>query len=614
MCGVCGLVGNPEGIDRAAMLDALSHRGPDDSGTFEVSMSAGMVWLGSRRLAILDLSETGRQPMSTPDGHLTVAYNGELYNLSELRKTLEQKGYRFRGTSDTEAVLYALREWETDALSRLRGMFALCAWDQSQQTLWLARDRVGEKPLYYIIQPGRILFASEVSSLLASGAVPRRMDPDGLDSYLTFGSVADPLTLVQGVRSLEAGHWARFSAEVFRTQRYWSLNDLPELEDRECSRTEAVQEAGSLLRDSCKSSMAADVPVGVLLSGGIDSSSLVAILTELGFHNLPTFSVVFRGLDVDHSEATWSSLVAKRFETDHHEVVVEGRDVALWVKQAVQAMDQPSYDGVNVYIISKAIRSAGLKVAISGQGSDELFLGYRQRHLFPPLLKLASSRARSASRPLAAGAAHLPFMHDTRYEKALQLGIGGDSQAVAYLIQNSIFSHRGVERLRGERRPSPARFVRDQGGTSPLNKLSRLQLSHYLRSVLLRDGDQMSMANSLELRQPFLDHRLVEAMASVPGRLRTLPRSVPKPLLVEAVGPRLPEQVVNRPKQGFSLPFERWLQEGLSVAPLAQSELGLERTAMEAVYKRFCRGQHWSRYWTLQVLAAWADRERISPC
>src|ERR687896_1284111 len=147
MCGVCGLVGNPEGIDRAAMLDALSHRGPDDSGTFEVSMSAGMVWLGSRRLAILDLSETGRQPMSTPDGHLTVAYNGELYNLSELRKTLEQKGYRFRGTSDTEAVLYALREWETDALSRLRGMFALCAWDQSQQTLWLARDRVGEKPL-----------------------------------------------------------------------------------------------------------------------------------------------------------------------------------------------------------------------------------------------------------------------------------------------------------------------------------------------------------------------------------------------------------------------------------------------------------------------------------
>jgi asparagine synthase (glutamine-hydrolysing) len=614
MCGFSGFVGDPTGINCAAMLHALSHRGPDDSGTFEATGPAGTVWLGSRRLAILDLTETGHQPMSTPDGDLTVAYNGELYNFAEVRQTLEQRGYRFRGTSDTEVLLYALREWGTDALPRLRGMFALCAWDQRQQCLWLARDRVGEKPLYYVVQPGRILFASEVRSLLASGAVPRRMDPDGLDSYLTFGSVADPYTLVQGIRSLEAGHWARFSVEDFRTGRYWSLSDIPELEPHECSREDVVEKTGSLLRNSCKSSMAADVPVGVLLSGGIDSSSLVALLTELGFENLQTFSVVFRGLDIDHSEGTWSSLVAKRFETDHHEVVVEGRDVALWVGQAVAAMDQPSYDGVNVYIISKAIRSAGLKVAISGQGSDELFLGYRQRHLFPPLLSLASSRARVASRPFAAGAAHIPLLHDTRYEKALQLGIDGDPQAVAYLVENSIFSYKGVERLRGQRRPSPARFVRNQGGTSALNKLSRLQLSHYLRSVLLRDGDQMSMANSLELRQPFLDHRLVEAMASLPGRLKTIPRSVPKPLLVEAVGPRLPEQVVNRPKQGFALPFGRWLQEGLSVASLAEVDLGLERTAMEEVYKRFRRGQHWSRFWTLQVLASWADRERITPC
>jgi asparagine synthase (glutamine-hydrolysing) len=614
MCGFCGFVGDPAGINRAAMLHSLSHRGPDDSGTFEASMPDGMVWLGSRRLAILDLTVTGHQPMSTSDGHLTVAYNGELYNFGEVRRTLERNGHQFRGTSDTEVLLYALREWGANALSRLRGMFALCVWDQRERCLWLARDRVGEKPLYYIIQPGRILFASEVRSLLASGAVPRRMDPDGLDSYLTFGSVADPFTLVQGIRSLEAGSWARFSVGEFRTQRYWSLSDVPELEDDECSREEVVQEAGRLLRNSCKSSMAADVPVGVLLSGGIDSSSLVTILTELGFVNLQTFSVVFHGLDVDHSEAGWSSLVAQEFETDHHEVVVEGEDVVQWVGEAVAAMDQPSYDGVNVYIVSKAIRSAGLKVAISGQGSDELFLGYRQRHLFPSLLKLTSSRARITTRPLAAGAALMPFMHDTRYEKVLQLGIGGDPQAVAYLVENSIFSHKGVERLRGERRPSPARFVHDQGGTSPLNKLSRLQLTHYLRSVLLRDGDQMSMANSLELRQPFLDHRLVEAMASVPGQLKTSPRSVPKPLLVEAVGPRLPRQVVNRPKQGFTLPFGRWLQEGLSVASLSETELGLERTAMEAVHRRFCRGQHWSRYWTLQVLAAWADRERISPC
>jgi asparagine synthase (glutamine-hydrolysing) len=614
MCGFCGFIGDPSGVNRGAMSCSLFHRGPDDSGTFEASGSAGTVWLGSRRLAILDLTDTGHQPMSTSDGNLTVAYNGELYNFKEVRQVLIQKGYRFRGSSDTEVLLYAWREWGTNALSRLRGMFAFCAWDHGEQCLWLARDRLGEKPLYYAIQPRRILFASEVRSLLASNVIPRRMDSDGLDSYLTFGSVADPFTLVEGIRSLQAGHWARYSAGDFQIRRYWSLNDVPELDDDECPHEEAVQQTAGLLRDSCKSSMIADVPVGVLLSGGIDSSSLVAVLTELRFQNLQTFSVVFHGPDIDHSEATWSSLVAKRFQTNHHEITVEGEDVALWVREAVTAMDLPSYDGVNVFIVSKAISSTGLKVALSGQGSDELFLGYRQRHLFPLLLKLASSRVRAASRPFAAAGGLLAFMHDSPYEKALQFGIDGDPQAVSYLIQHTIFSHKGVERLRGESRPSPARFIRGQGGTTPLNKLSRLQLSHYLRSTLLRDGDQMSMANSLELRQPFLDHRLVEAVAAVPGHLRTHPSSVPKPLLVEAVGSRLPGQVVNRPKQGFALPFGRWLQEGLSVATLAQSEVGLEKTAMEAVFQRFCKGQHWSRYWTLQVLAAWADKERLSPC
>jgi len=611
MCGICGFLGDPSGINHAAMLQSIMHRGPDDEGMYEETTPNGVLWFGHHRLAIQDLSRAGHQPMSTHDGCLTITYNGEIYNFHELRKRLEQRGHHFHSATDTEVILSAWEAWGPDAVNYFRGMFAFALWDRKDCSLWLVRDRLGEKPLYYIRQAERILFASEVRCLLASGVVERRIDSDGLDSYLTFGSVGDPYTLVKDVRAVEAGHWALFRGGQWTMQKYWSLSDIKEATS-DVPQKEAVETTAALLREANRLCMVSDVPVAVLLSGGIDSSSNVVMLNEMGFRTLETFSVVFAGPDIHYSEERWSSLVAERFGTRHHEIVVGSEEAMKWVPDAVQAMDQPSYDGVNTYLVCRAIRSSDIKVAISGQGADELFLGYQQRHLFPCLLKVAASPLKTLVRPWAALSSLAPNMADTKYEKILQLSTIDDAPAAAYLAQHSVFSHWGIERLRGQKRPCPSRFIRDQGGCSPLGRLSRLEIAHYLRNVLLRDGDQMSMAHSLELRQPFLDYFLVESVVSLPAALKVKPKRQ-KPLLVEAVGPALPSEVVQRRKQGFALPYNNWLRNGLSVDALASTDIGLDRKAVQAVYTRFIRGQDFPRYWALQVLSAWAGRERMSP-
>jgi len=282
-----------------------------------------------------------------------------------------------------------------------------------------------------------------------------------------------------------------------------------------------------------------------------------------------------------------------------------------WVPEAVQAMDQPSWDGVNTYLVCKAISSSGIKVAISGQGADELFLGYSQRHSFSQLLTAAQLPMRWLAPIIRATTRKLPI-HDTKYEKLLQTIGSPDALAAAYLAHHSIFSQQGLERLRGGRRPPQTRFVRPQGGSSPLGKLSRLELSYYLRNTLLRDGDQMSMAHGLELRAPFVDYRLVELVSAIPAAARLHPQQRQKPLLVDAVGPNLPAAIAQRPKQGFGLPYERWLRSGLQVADILPADMGLDAQAVFAVTRRFLQGHHWSRYWCLQVLAAWIKRAQLT--
>ncbi len=589
------------------MRDALGHRGPDDAGTFESASASGPLWFGHRRLAILDLSPSGHQPMTTPDGRYTITFNGEIYNFAELREELRSKGAAFLSTSDTEVVLKAWQCWGWTCVRRLKGMFAFALWDGAEERLWLARDRMGEKPLYYASRPGRFLFSSEVRALLASGGVERRMDADGLEAYLTFGSVADPYTLVEGVRAVEAGSVVRVDGDGVHAIPYWTLRDIADMEGP-VDEERIVGDTARAVRHALRRVMVSDVPVGVLLSGGIDSSSNAVLLSEMGFRNLMTFSVVFEGVGRDLSEKPWIQLVVDRQKTNHRYVTVSGEHTDSWVRCAVASMDQPTWDGVNTYFVVRAIHETGLKVAVSGQGADELFLGYGQRQSFDRLLRLART-----SPPFAGSLARrLAPSSGTRFEKLFQLFGADRPEEAAFLARHSMFSQAGLDRLRGRRTLPQTRFVRSQGGSTPLSVLSRLELAHYLRNTLLRDGDQMSMANSLELRAPFVDSDLVELVAATPTGLRVRPHRQ-KPLLVDAVGKGLPPEIAERKKHGFELPFNAWLRDGLDLADPTKADLGLDPAEVRSVRHRFLQGQDWPRFWTLVVLASWAARHHLSP-
>lgn len=609
MCGIAGVLGDLRGVDTAAMLRAIAHRGPDDEGECRHETRDGApLWLGHRRLSIQDLSPAGHQPMVSRDGRRRVVFNGEIYNFKELRAELEGLGARFRSGSDTEVLLEGFLHWGPSCVERFRGMFAFALWDDDADTLFLARDRLGEKPLYLHRSRDRLIFASEVRALLASGAVPRELDDEGLDAFLTFGCAADPFTLVDGVRALLPGEVLTVHRGEVARRRYWSLREIPS--HPRMARELAVEGTRARLMTSLRGTMVSDVPVAVLLSGGIDSSSNVTLLHEQGFRDLHTFSVTFGAQDAKYSEKPWSDLVARTFGTRHESVEVSLDDARRLVRAAVDAQDLPSVDGVNTYIVCDAIRRAGIKVAVSGQGADELFLGYSQRRLFRALLA-ASGRAPTALKSLLARARHaLPTPPDSSYEKALQALFAHDPVAGAYLAQHSVFSHVAIDRLRGAKRPSPARFVEDVGGDDALDRLSRLELGHYLRNTLLRDGDQMSMAHSLEVRAPFLDAELVRWVVSLPAALK-VEKSRNKPLLLDAVGPGLPRQVWDRPKMGFALPYDRWLREGLDLGAMEGPEAGLDPDAVGAVRARFEAGKNYTRQWALTVLARWIRRERM---
>ncbi len=616
MCGIVGFVGSPEGVDPEAALAALRHRGPDAEGSHRATLSNGQtLWLGHRRLSIVDLSDAGRQPMEGPGGRHVVVFNGEVYNFRALRDELGAQGYTFRSGTDTEVLLAAFDRWGLRCLERLRGMFAFALWDRTTETLTLARDRLGEKPLYYVHDGARFAFASEVGALLEGGFAERELDDDGLDALLTFGSVAEPYTLVHGVRSVGAGEVVTLRGGDLTRRRYWALGAIdPSGRGRE----EAVAGVRARLSRSLAQSMMADVPVAVLLSGGVDSSANVVLLAAQRWDNLATFSVTFGGVDRALSEKPYSDLVARRFGTRHTSVEVSLDDARSLVPRALDAMDQPSVDGVNVFLVSDAIARAGIKVAVSGQGSDELFLGYPQRRRFAALLganRALPAVVRHGLRALARSPLVPP---DGPWDKALQTLGASTALAGAYLAQHSMFAQSGVERLRGAPRPAVTRFVEPMtaglgapsGGGHPLDLLSRMELAHYLRNTLLRDGDAMSMAHSIEVRAPYLDADLVEFVVSTSPRHKLDPRRN-KALLLDAVGPALPREVWDRPKMGFGLPYQRWLREGLDLAEVVGPEVGLCPRAVAAVRDRFGQGQHYARWLTLLAFARWARRTRM---
>lgn len=624
MCGIVGIVADggsvlPETLERATQ--SLAHRGPDDHGTVIIRTEIPRtveIGLGNRRLAVLDLSPLGHQPMQDPATKNWIAYNGEIYNFKQLRARLENEGDRFVSNSDTEVILKGYARWGESIVSELRGMFAFAIWDARNQRLFLARDPMGIKPLYYFQSDRHFVFASEVRTLLGTGLVPRQLDEVGLLSYLTFGSVCDPFTLIKGVLALPPGNSLVWDAGSLKRRQYWDLAE----KNSSDGAPPTDQEIYSLIDESVRMQLVSDVPVGVFLSGGIDSSALAGILVRSGIKP-STFSIVFR--EADYSEAEYSRAVAQHFQTDHHEITVSQQDVLELIPAALKAMDQPTMDGVNTHFVSQKTREAGVKVALSGLGGDEVFAGYSSFRDVPRMERFAGM------------AAHIPGIVRKSFAKAyatvtptsdqnrkLASLIRDNGRLIhPYFLSRMLFTPRQTDSLLANT-PAPgpnglASTLRDievaSQALDPINRVSYLEERCYMLNTLLRDSDSMSMAHGLEVRVPLIDHVLAKRMLSMPGSMK-LDSQTPKPLLVRSLGGTLPRQIVHRPKRGFTLPFEHWLRQELR--PEITRNLSAMRGVLEGVVRPnagqqvwddFEQGRtSWTRPWSLYVLNQWCEQ------
>ena len=631
------------------MMAALHHRGPDDEGL--VSSPANTLAggrsavLGMRRLSIIDLA-SGHQPVFNEEGSVAVVFNGEIYNFRELRNALQARGHVFRTNSDTEAIVHAYETWGEDCVLHFRGMFALAVLDsrprpssgiprelqEARPRVFLARDRLGIKPLYYAMADGALLFASEVRALLASGRIAPRLSRGALESYLLFGSVAEPMTLVEGVFSLSPGHslFLPVSDAVLkpRPKRYWSFVEAAQKGPRDIPRDlpAAARQLRPLLEEAVRSHLIADVPLGIFLSSGIDSTALAALASRVqkGMHS---FTVVFP--EQNFSEGKLARQTAETFGMQHQELLLGGEEMLARLEEAVSALDQPTMDGINTYFVSWAARQVGLKVALSGLGGDEIFGGYTTFTRLRYLSRLAAT-GRFVPRALRAwaAAAFVEFAarcgRSDAARKLAAIWHNQDGLPHAYFYARAVFpGSLAAPFLRsGDAAPSASLWrerlsasTRSAVSLGYLSSISCLEVENYLVNTLLRDTDAVSMHHSLEVRVPLLDHPLVEFVAQLPDSAKRR-RGVLKALLVKALDDLLPAAVAHQPKRTFTFPWERWLRGAMreriasELADLSPAlQLWVKPEAVRAVWKDFLAGRtKWSRPWSLFVLNAWCRR------
>ncbi len=594
MCGIAGLFrtgSDTTTADRCAverMTAAQTHRGPDDGGLFQDARAV----LGHRRLAIIDLSPTGHQPMCNEDGKIWVTYNGEIYNYAEL--AAELGGHRFVSRSDTEVLLHGYEEWGIEGLLRkLRGMFAFAIYDSHgpQPFFLLARDRFGIKPLYYIADTHFIAFSSEVRALVASGLVPNRKNPTAMAGLLLLGSVPAPATGIQGVNCLLPGHYLAAGGNGVATRRYWEPGEAePEHPLRET------------LQDTVDRHLVSDVPVGVFLSGGVDSAALVALASRTK-PALTTLTVVFD--EREYSEGDEARQIAQKFGTDHREVRVTSQDFVSELPNLLRVMDQPTNDGVNTYFVSRAARQAGLTVVLSGLGGDEVFGGYKHHRW---LARHGNSIRRFSGLPR--------FLRQTVLATAVGYGRlrGRENWMRLANLENGVSDAGLYLALRGFFAPEQVRALLDVN-TSEVRLAAgeclaagpdfrQMEMQRYLHDQLLRDTDVFSMAHSIEVRVPYLDHKVVECAARLPQP--ELNGHGNKPLLTEAVDDPAVFDAALRSKRGFAFPFGKWMRmHSGELREMALAGGCLNRRTIGQLWNEFERGRlHWSRAWMLAVIGA----------
>jgi asparagine synthase (glutamine-hydrolysing) len=597
MCGIAGILtlnsSYQDSLERITqrMQRALYHRGPDDAGIYLSPQR--QTALAHTRLSILDLSTAGHQPMSTSDGRYWITFNGEVYNFQELRQNLIAGGEEFYSQTDTEVILKLYRKMGKDCVQHLRGMFAFAIWDEWEQTCFLARDPLGIKPLYYWRSGSTLVFASELRAVMASGLPSKNMSMEGLYGYLMAGSVPEPNTLVEDVYCLDAGHWLFWQSDKLLQQQYWEIDFTPE----KISPQEAQQKVREALVDSIQHHFVSDVPVGIFLSGGIDSTTVLALASQLRQEQLCTYSIAFE--EEKWNEGGIAEQVAKQFGAKHTEFKVTAANATELLPKFLESIDQPSIDGFNTFCVSQITRQGGTKVVLSGLGGDELFGGYQS---FLKVPQMVAWGKQLQALPLVSSTIGMGLANWGNSPKMKRLGDflhQEPSTTAAYRSFRGIFAHHEASYIAKKYlsdRPLPNHnsvnpYLRGQIYTAE-DQVSLLELSCYMRNQLLRDSDVMSMRWGLELRVPLVDSHLLQAIASIPSHMRL---AFGKQLLIQAV-PELPEIVFKRPKRGFYFPFEEWM------ANEWQDYFGNVSSFKNIPLKP------WYRRWSLSILNHWWEQ------
>ncbi|HTQ65521.1 MAG TPA: asparagine synthase (glutamine-hydrolyzing) [Puia sp.] len=616
MCGIAGIINfNGKPADKCMIqkiTDTMAHRGPDADGFYVDDEVA----LGHRRLAIIDLSAAANQPFSDNSGRYKIIFNGEMYNYAEVKPLLSD--YDFKTTSDTEALIAAYAKWGPDCLGYFRGMFAFAIWDNEEKEIFIARDRMGVKPLYYYLDEEKLIFASEVRAILSTGFVNRKVNSRALQDYFSYQSMTYPYSAVEDIQQLEAGCWMKVRKGKLLKKKYWDLTNIPvNFDFTDKKRTEIrIKE---LLLQSVKRRLVSDVPVGAFLSGGIDSSVVVGLMAEADSAKPNTFNICFEEKEFD--ESRYAEIIAKKFNTSHTRILLKPEFFLDELIPALDAMDSPTADGINTYVVSKAIRQKGVIVALSGVGGDELFAGYPY---FNQFLQLQNKKwiwkLPRALRQFSG------FSKGGKIDRIGQI-IGADSCNIenVYPVFRQILTPNLLKRL--------TRLADDHFTTSLqqellckkenlhrlplLSQVSAAEYLGYTQHTLLKDTDQMSMAFSLEVREPFFDQDLVEFLLAVPDQLKK--PIYPKSLLVESVKPLLPEEIVFRKKQGFLFPWSVWMKKELfsfcdkQIKNICQRSF-INGKALNEYWQRFIKGDsqiRWPELWLFVVLEYWMEKNSI---
>ncbi len=617
MCGIAGILNKHEPVELdqiRRMTNTMCHRGPDSEGFFVGRELA----FGHRRLAIIDLSPAANQPFEDASERYVIIFNGEIYNYAEIKPLLTD--YPFHTNSDTEVILAGFIKWGARCLDRLRGMYTIAIWDKQERELFIARDRLGVKPLYYYHDQEQFIFASEVRAILTIGKINRKADHTALAEFFRYQSIGFPFSPVERICQMEAGTWMRIKDNVIRTEKYWDPTSK-NYDFEFTNKKEVQQKVKALMLQSVKRRLVSDVPVGAFLSGGIDSSTVVGLMVEAGNPSPNTFNISFD--ESKYDESVYADLIAKKFHTRHTQIRLKPEIMLEELTNALDAMDTPTGDGINTYVVSKAVHKEGIRVALSGVGGDELFAGYS---IFDYYIRLQQKRwlwkTPAALRNRLSGFLGKGAKKDrVRQFLALQSPSIENSYPIFRQLLSPSATHE-LTTLNGiEQQTLAHQLISKKSALIKLPFFSQVTAAEYLgytQQTLLKDTDQMSMANSLEIREPFFDQDLIEFVMSIPDHFKV--PVYPKSLLVESLKPLLPDEIVHRRKQGFVFPWNEWMKNELHsfcethIHHIAQRDF-IQGAHLKKVWSRFLSGDpdiRWQEIWLFVVLDYWMEKNSIA--